>query len=159
MSIDVEIREEPPNGASAQILFDEYLSLLRERLELDFEPSERIFATEDAFAGAGCAWLVIYDGSGAPLGCGGLRTLAPGVGEIKRMFVTGRARGRGLGRRLLRELEWRAARGGLSRVRLLTTEVLGEARALYAAEGYAPIERIEREGLPVEIWLEKALNV
>lgn len=159
MSEDLEIREEPADGASARLLFEQYLTLVRDRLGPDFVPSERIFATQDAFAGAGCAWLVIYDGAGAPIGCGGLRTLAPGVGEIKRMFVTGPARGRGLGRRLLRELERRAAQNGLARVRLLTTEVLGEARALYAAEGYEPMQRIEREGQPVEIWLEKVLHV
>jgi GNAT superfamily N-acetyltransferase len=157
VSIEVEIREEPADGPAARLLFEQYLALVRDRIGPDLVPSERIFATPEGSAGS--TWLVIYDGAGRPIGCGGLQTLAPGVGEIKRMFVTGRARGRGLGRRLLRELEWRAARGGLSRVRLLTTEVLGEARALYAAEGYAPIERIEREGLPVEIWLEKALNV
>jgi GNAT superfamily N-acetyltransferase len=159
LSSDVEIREESADGPSARLLFDEYLALVRERIGVDFVPSERIFATEDAFAGDGSAWLVLYDDAAAPIGCGGLRALAPGVGEIKRMFVTRRARGRGLGRLLLRELERRAVRAGRSRVRLLTTEVLGEACALYAAEGYEPIERIEREGQPVEIWLQKELDV
>jgi GNAT superfamily N-acetyltransferase len=158
LSIDVEIREEPADGPSARLLFDEYLALVRERIGVDFAPSERIFATEGAFAGEGAAWLVLYDGAGAPVGCGGLRTLAPGVGEIKRMFVTRRGRGHGLGRLLLRELERRSAQAGLARVRLLTTEVLSEACALYAAEGYEPIERIERAGQPVEIWLEKELG-
>lgn len=154
----MEIREEPADGPPARLLFEQYLTLVRERIGLDFECSERIFATEDAFAGDGSAWLVIYDGAGAPIGCGGLRTLAPGVGEIKRMFVARRARGLGLGRLLLRELERRASQAGLSRVRLLTTEVLSEACALYAAEGYEPIERIERADQPIEIWLEKELD-
>ena len=93
----MRIREEPADGPAARLLFDEYLALVRERIGPDFVPSERIFATEDAFAGEGTAWLVLYDGAGAPIGCGGLRTLAP-VGEIKRMFVVRRARGSGLGR-------------------------------------------------------------
>ena len=42
-------------------------------------------------------------------------------------------------------------------MRLLTTPALAEACALYAAEGYAEVERVERDGGPVEIWLEKAL--
>jgi GNAT superfamily N-acetyltransferase len=159
LSTDVQIREEPADGPSARLLFDEYLALVRERIGPDFVPSERIFATEDAFAGEGTAWLVLYDGADAPIGCGGLRTLAPGVGEIKRMFVVRRARGSGLGRLLLHELELRAARARLSRVRLLTTAALSEACALYAAQGYQPIERIEREGRPVEVWLEKELDV
>jgi len=45
----------------------------------------------------------------------------------------------------------------VSTVRLLTTEVLREAQALYAAEGYRETKRSERPGEPVEIWLEKTL--
>ncbi len=130
-------------------------ALLQDRLGSDLAPSERIFATDDAFAGDGGAWLVAYDADDRPVACG-LRTFAPGVGEIKRMFVTARARGAGHGRRLLRELERRAATHGHHCVRLLTTEVLCEARALYASEGYDVVQHIERPGQPVEIWLQKA---
>jgi GNAT superfamily N-acetyltransferase len=158
MSGRVEIRPEAADGPAAQALYEQYMALVCERLP-GFVPSERIFASEDAFAGDGGAWLVAYDTSGAPVGCGGLRTLAPGVGEIKRMFVVERARGAGLGRRLLRELERRAAVQGLRRVRLLTTEVLSEAIALYDAEGYRPVERTQRAGEPVEIWMEKELGL
>ena len=140
MSGGVEIRQEAADGAAARQLYEQYMALVCERLP-GFVPSERIFASEAAFAGEGGAWLVAYDAGGAPVGCGGLRTLAPGIGEIKRMFVVERARGAGLGRRLLRELEERAAAQGLRRVRLLTTEVLGEAIALYHGEGYRRVER------------------
>ena len=55
----------------------------------------------------------------------------PASAEIKRMFVTASARGRGHARALLAELERLAAEDGCERVRLYTTEVLREARALY----------------------------
>ena len=158
MSGRVEIRPEAADGPAAQALYEQYMALVCDRLP-GFVPSERIFASEDAFAGDGGAWLVAYDAAGAPVGCGGLRTLAPGVGEIKRMFVVERARGAGLGRRLLRELERRAVVQGLRRVRLLTTEVLSEAIALYGTEGYRPVERTQRAGEPVEIWMEKELGL
>jgi GNAT superfamily N-acetyltransferase len=157
VSARVELRAEPADGGASQALFTEYLGLVRERLGDGFVPTERIFATRDAFDGAGAAWLVAYD-DGRPVGCGGLRALAPGVGEIKRMFVTGRARGRGHGRGLLRELERLAAARGHRSVRLLTSEVLGEALALYEAEGYGVVERIAHPGRPAELWLEKALE-
>jgi GNAT superfamily N-acetyltransferase len=157
VSEPVELREEAADGDAARALYAEYMELLRDRLGDDFTPSERIFAADEAFAGDGGAWLVAYDADGRPVACGGLRTLAPGVGEIKRMFVTARARGGGHGRRLLRELERRAAAYGHDSVRLLTTEVLREARALYAAEGYDVVRRVERPGQPPEIWLEKQL--
>jgi len=156
MSEAVEIRPEAADGAAARALYEQYLALVCERLP-GFVPTERIFASEEVFTGEGGAWLVAYDEDGAPVGCGGLRTLAPGVGEIKRMFVTQRARGAGLGRRLLRELERRAAAHGHRRVRLLTTAVLSEAIALYEAEGYRTVQRTERAGEPVEFWMEKEL--
>jgi GNAT superfamily N-acetyltransferase len=153
----IELRDEPSDGAAARGLFAQYLALVRERVgDANLVPGERIFATEDAFAAADAAWLVAY-ADGVAVGCGGLRTLSPGVGEIKRMFVAAPARGTGLGRRLLRALEARAVAVGHARVRLLTTPVLAEACALYAAEGYVEIERVEQPGDPVELWLEKAL--
>jgi GNAT superfamily N-acetyltransferase len=71
--------------------------------------------------------------------------------------VSARARRHGVGRRLLHELERRAAQAGMTHVRLLTTEMLTESRALYAADGYDEIGRTEPEFGPVEIWLQKAL--
>lgn len=132
----IEIRAEPPDGPAAQALFAEYMALVRARLGPAFEPTETIFATADAFAGPGGAWLVVYE-DGRPVACGGLRATGPGEAEIKRMFVTAAARGRGHGRRLLAELERLAADGGRRRIELISTGVLAEARALYASAGYA----------------------
>jgi ribosomal protein S18 acetylase RimI-like enzyme len=73
------------------------------------------------------------------LGCAGLRLLPEGLGEVKRLFVAPAARGRGLGARLMGELE-RIARGhGLSVLRLDTRHDLVEARRLYAALGYEEV--------------------
>jgi GNAT superfamily N-acetyltransferase len=149
------IRPEPPSGAASQALFAEYMELVRERVGSDFVPTERIFATVDDFDGDGAAWLVVYEGDRA-VACGGLRELAPGIAEIKRMFVTRSERGRGHARLLLAELEERARATGAQRVRLLTTEVLREARALYASVGYRAVGVLMVEGR-VELWLEKRL--
>ena len=56
----------------------------------------------------GCFLLAVVDGT--PVGCGGFRPLGPGRAELKRMYVDPSQRGRGVGRRLLRELEARADR-------------------------------------------------
>ena len=152
------IRAEAADAPAAQALYAQYMELLRERLGSGFVPTERIFATEDVFEPPGGAWLVAYDDDGEPVGCGGLRTLAPGVGEIKRMYVAGHVRGQGYGRRLLRALERRAGELGHRSVRMVTTEVLGEAIGLYASEGYRTVQRSARDGHPVEIWMEKQLG-
>jgi GNAT superfamily N-acetyltransferase len=150
------IRDEAPTSAASRALFDEYMALVGERLGDEFNPSEEIFATESAFDGPGTAWLVLYEG-GRAVACGGLRAIEPGIGEIKRMFVTAGARGRGHGRALLAELERRAREAGYERVRLYTTEVLHEARALYADAGYHRIEVPSVAGRAEDEWLEKRL--
>jgi GNAT superfamily N-acetyltransferase len=149
------IRHEPPSGPASQALFAEYFELVRARLGDAFVPTEEIFATEDDFRGDGAAWLVLYDGDAA-VACGGLRPLGPGVAEIKRMFVTAPARGLGHARTVLAELERLAARDGRERVRLYTTEVLHEARALYSACGYRPVGVVAIDGR-IDLWLEKRL--
>jgi GNAT superfamily N-acetyltransferase len=150
------IRAEQPTGAASRALFAEYLELVRSRLGGAFVPTEEIFATEDAFEGPDAAWLVVYEGERA-VACGGLRPLAPGVGEIKRMFVTAAERGRGHGRALLAELEALARAAGCERVRLYTTEVLREARALYRDAGYHPVGVASFDGR-IDLWLEKRLE-
>ncbi|HEX5899505.1 MAG TPA: GNAT family N-acetyltransferase [Solirubrobacteraceae bacterium] len=150
------IRHEDATGEASRALFAEYIGLVRERLGSSFVPTEQIFATEDDFDAAGAAWLVLYEGDAA-VACGGLRPLAPGVGEIKRMFVTAPARGRGHARALLAELERLAADAGCRRVRLYTTEVLREARALYSACGYRPVGVVAVDGR-IDLWLEKTIT-
>jgi GNAT superfamily N-acetyltransferase len=150
------IRHEAPDAPAARELFAEYTALVRERIP-GFEPSEEIFATEDAFRGPGAAWIVLYE-NGAPIGCGGLRTLSPGVGEIKRMFVREHARGRGHGRRLLLELEALARADGHRRIRLLSTGVLSEALELYRSAGYTVAETHPGEHGGCDLWLEKEVS-
>jgi GNAT superfamily N-acetyltransferase len=149
----IEVRHEAPDGAAARALWDEYMALTRERLGDDFQPTEDIFGTPADLD----TWLVVYE-DGQPVACGGLRELGPNVGEIKRMFVTARARGRGHGRRLLEALEVLAAQAGHRRIRLLTTEPLVEARALYASAGYAVAEEFPIDGR-MDYWLEKTLPI
>jgi GNAT superfamily N-acetyltransferase len=150
------IRDEVPTSEASRALFAEYMALVRERLGADFNPSEDIFATERDFDGPGTAWLVLYEHDVA-VGCGGLRPIEPGIGEIKRMFVTASARGRGHGRVLLAELERRARDFGYERVRLYTTAVLREALVLYADAGYRRIDVPSVAGRAEDVWLEKRL--
>jgi GAF domain-containing protein/GNAT superfamily N-acetyltransferase len=152
----VEVRREPPDAEAGRRLFEEYLGDVRARLHEEWEPTERIFGNEAEFVEPDGVWLVLYE-DGEPVGCAGLRALEPGVVEFKRMFVTSAARGRGYARRLLTELEAIAVERGAGRVRLLTTEPLCEARALYASAGYEIVGSwLEDEGRH-DFLLEKQL--
>jgi DNA-binding MarR family transcriptional regulator len=85
--------------------------------------------------------FVVAASDGEPVACGGLQTIAPGVGELKRMWVHDDWRGAGLGTRLLRHLEDQARGLGHTLVRLDTNKALTEAIAMYGRAGYRPIDR------------------
>lgn len=84
------------------------------------------------------AFFIAYV-AGEPVGCGAVRRIAPLVCEIKRMYVMPGARGRGVGRRVLDELESIARRLGASRLVLETGVRQPEALALYARTGFTTI--------------------
>ena len=91
-----------------------------------------------------------------PIGCGGLK-LPPGQpAELKRMWLAESARGLGVGRRLLGELERRAVEHGARTIRLETNGTLTEALGLYRSSGYVDVEPFN--DVPhAEHWLGKQL--
>lgn len=76
---------------------------------------------------------------GTPVGCVLGYPLAPGVAEMKRLFVLPQARGRGLGRALVEALAARMADRGHPVIRLDTAVFLTEAIALYRSAGFVEI--------------------
>jgi GNAT superfamily N-acetyltransferase len=72
--------------------------------------------------------------------CGGFRFLRPDIAEIKRMYVDPAARGRGIGRSLLRFLEEQAAAASYTQLWLETGTEQPEAIALYTSAGYRPMD-------------------
>jgi len=83
--------------------------------------------------------LVARDVDGAAVGCGALRELPDGVGEVKRMYVVPAARGRGVARAVLAGLEDLARDRGWTTLRLETGPRQPEAMGLYLSSGYRPI--------------------
>ena len=96
---------------------------------------------------------------GQDVGCGALRNLEPGMGEIKRMFVVPDSRGRGIARGLLAALESRALELGHGTVRLETGKGQPEAIRLYKSAGYREIAGFgEYAGNPFSLCFEKSLS-
>ena len=73
------------------------------------------------------------------VGCGGICRFDETRAELKRMYVVPEARGQGLGRTLLVELEARARRLGYRAVVLETGDRQPEALGLYRSAGYERI--------------------
>jgi putative acetyltransferase len=84
-------------------------------------------------------FLLLRDDGGRAVGCGGIARFDNARGEVKRMYVVPEARGRGLGRRLLDELEAEARRLGYASVVLETGDRQQEAVGLYESTGYERI--------------------
>ncbi len=86
----------------------------------------------------GGVYLVGYEGA-QPVAGGGLRRLAEGVAEIKRMYVLPAARSRGVAAALLAALENAARAQGYRVVRLDTGPKQVHAQRLYRAAGYKDV--------------------
>ena len=84
-------------------------------------------------------FLVVRADDGAAVGCGGICRFDETRAELKRMYVVPQARGLGLGRRLLRDLEAHARRLGYVGVVLETGDRQPEALGLYVSAGYERI--------------------
>lgn len=115
--------------------------------------------TPEQLAAPEGAWLVGWRGDPAvqeAVCCGGVRLLSPEVAEIKRMYVDPSARGAGLARRLLADLESAAVDLGARVTRLDTGRDMAPAVSLYRRTGYVEID--DYNGNPdAGWWFEKAL--
>ena len=89
------------------------------------------------------------------IGCGSLRRHDATTGEVKRLWVAPAARGRGVARALMADLESAARRLGMTRLILDTNAALTEALALYAALGWTAIPPYT--GPPADRWFGKTL--
>lgn len=101
---------------------------------------------------------LIARGEAQPLGCVALVPSAADAAEIKRLFVTPSARGHGLAKRLLADLERRAWQQGVKRLLVETGNLQAPAISLYQGLGYRPIAPFGPYiGNPVSCCFEKAL--
>lgn len=128
--------------------------------EVDSTPTQ-----DEQFAPPLGCFLVGYDDDGEPVACGGWRTrpasghaAVPGDAELKRMFVSQPARGRGRARSLLAALEDAARAAGRLRMVLETGQMQPEAIALYRSCGYTEVTAfgLYRDD-PLSLYLGKAL--
>ncbi len=92
-----------------------------------------------------------------PAGCGALRAIAPGIAELKRMWVRPAFRGRGLGRAIAVALLEAAREEGYRAARLDTLESMREAQALYRSLGFYEIPAYYDNPLPGVLYMELAL--
>jgi DNA-binding MarR family transcriptional regulator/GNAT superfamily N-acetyltransferase len=152
----VNVDVEDPASAAARFCIESYFAELDTRFDAGFDPSRSISAdvaelTEPA------GLLLVARLRGEPVGCGALKLHGRGPAEVKRMWVAPSARGLGVGRRILSELEERARRRAVGLLRLETNDTLKEAGGLYRSAGYVEVEAFNDEPY-AHHWFEKRLT-
>lgn len=151
----VEVRLESAESAVAQWCLSAYFAELSERFDLGFDPALSNPAhADDMTPPRGFFFIAWLDGE--PAGCGALKMGGERTGEVKRMWTAPDARGIGIARRVLRQIETKAREQQLIRLRLETNRALTEARALYLSEGYREVAPFNTEPY-AHHWFEKRL--
>ena len=151
----VEIRPVDPAEPAARHCVGEYFAELDRRFDLGFDPATSISADDDELRPP-AGLLLVATLRKEPIGCGALKFHDRAPTELKRMWVSPAARGLGIGRRMLAELETEALRRGSRVVRLETNRSLTEAIALYRSSGYAEVDPFNDEPY-AHHWFEKRL--
>jgi GNAT superfamily N-acetyltransferase len=149
----VRIQIEDPATPDARWCFEQYFAELNERFEAGFSPALSIPADVQELRQPAGILLVARLGD-RPVGCGALKLHPNAPAELKRMWIAPGARGIGLGRRLLEELERYAREAGAAVIRLETNKALSEAILLYRRSGYVEVDAFNDEPY-AHHWFEK----
>lgn len=151
----VQIALVDPAHPHAQHCLREYVAELDRRFVGGFDPGRSISADAPELRPP-TGLLLLASLLSEPIGCGALKFHEGEPTEIKRMWVADAARGLGVGRRLLAELEARAAESSSPIVRLETNETLTEAITMYRSAGYTEVAPFNDEPY-AHHWFEKRL--
>jgi len=98
--------------------------------------------------------LLLAKCDGWPAACGAVRKIAPGICEMKRLYVRPSFRGRGIGRALAAALVQSARDTGYRAMKLDTLASMKAAVALYQSLGFRPTRAYYQNPLPDVLYFE-----
>lgn len=145
-----------PDHPDAQRCLHAYFAELQESFDTGFDPARSLLPDAGGLRPPHGVFLVART-HGEPIGCAGLKLPPGSPAEIKRMWVAPHARGLGLARRFLSELEARAARHGHDVLRLDTNKALAAAVGLYRSHGFREVPAFNDEPY-AHHWFEKRID-
>lgn len=126
------IAEEAPDRPDVVALIE-----ASDAYSLERYPPEGHFGTDIAGLVSPDITFLVASRDGVAEGCGAVKWFADGTAELKRIFVSDKARGLGLGRRIMARLEALAAERSVKTLYLETGPLNTEAVAMYRRLGYA----------------------
>ncbi|MFT2017254.1 GNAT family N-acetyltransferase [Streptomyces sp. 796.1] len=145
-----------PDHPDAQHCLRAYFAEMQESFATGFDPALSLLPDAGELRPPHGLFLVARV-HGEPVGCAGLKLPGRAPAEVKRMWVAPAARGLGLGRRFLTELEARAAAHGHDLLRLDTNKALTPAIGLYHAHGFTEVPAFNDEPY-AHHWFEKRIE-
>ena len=152
----LRIERVDPASPEARWCVGQYFEELDRRFESGFDPAASL-AAEDADLTPPRGAFLVASVDGEPIGCGAVKSIAPAIGSLKRMWVASAVRGLGIGRRMLEALEGQARELGLTTLRLETNQTLEEAIHLYRSAGFRQVAPFNADPY-AHHWFEKRLT-
>jgi ribosomal protein S18 acetylase RimI-like enzyme len=142
--------------SNIRTLFTEYASSLG--FDLSFQDFEKELAElpGEYSQPNGCLLLALEGDRVA--GCVGIRKLAQGVSEMKRLYVRPAFRGKGIGKLLAAFIIREAGKIGYKKMRLDTVPSMKEAIALYRSLGFKEIQAYRYNPIEGALFLELDLE-
>ncbi|WP_382305898.1 GNAT family N-acetyltransferase [Herbiconiux sp. UC225_62] len=140
----MRIRPGDVTAGPERALLDDYFAFRAAAFPSDGGPYTVSYPSPVDFDGVNGVFLVVDDDEGVPVGCGGIRMLADADAgvvrfEVKHVWLSPAARGRGWAGALMDELEHRARAFGATELVLDTHDTLDGAARLYTRLGYEQI--------------------
>ena len=155
MTATLTIRAEPPDQPDVLRM----IAALDVQMTALYPPESNHLLDIAALSDPAVTFLVVRDGNEA-IGCGALSRDARGWGEVKRMFIRPEQRGRGIGKRVLADLETLAREASLPLLRLETGIHNTDALALYRAAGFVECPPFgDYKPDPLSVFMEKRIRV
>jgi putative acetyltransferase len=146
----------PAQVAQARELFLEYAAWLK--VDLCFQGFDKELASLPGNYALPNGRLLLAEADGALAGCIALRPFAPGVGEVKRLYVRPAFRGRGIAKQLTAQLLAAARAIGYASLRLDTLEIMHEAAKLYRSLGFLETAPYYHNPLQGVVYMELKLS-
>ncbi|MCP5163087.1 MAG: GNAT family N-acetyltransferase [Hahellaceae bacterium] len=156
MTLAIEIATTPDQYTAGHALFSDYARYLG--LDLEFQGFSEELTRLPQMYGHPRGCLLLARKGEVYIGAVGLRQFAPGIAEMKRLFVQTEHQGVGAGRQLLEAFIAQAKTLGYASIRLDTIPELDKALKLYEAYGFIRIPPYRHNPYPNAVFMERNIE-
>jgi len=144
------------HSVEARALVQAYLDEIDALFPHHLDPALSVSAEPAEMSPPHGAFLVVRDDDATAIGCGGVKLLDSQTAELKRIWLSPTARGRGLAADLLAALEQAARELGAVEARLDTNAKFEAALSLFRKHGWEEVPPYNRNAYATH-WFAKSL--